>query len=115
MTQSRLLTTLYKKSFENIVGGKGENAAYQHFLLFPHVFYPSRNSPLPTMFSTLPETNFNLLVTIILSSANPFNLDPSKILSFDKQLIVARNVFSLNKAKMLSLVFFLPKFWTGPN
>ena len=38
-TQSRLLTTLYKKPFENIVG-KGENAGNQHFLLFPQCFLP---------------------------------------------------------------------------
>ena len=36
------LRTLKKKPLENIVG-KGENAGYQHFLLFP------------TMFSTLPK------------------------------------------------------------
>ena len=36
-TQSQLLTTLYQKAFENIVG-KGENAGYQHFLLFPQCF-----------------------------------------------------------------------------
>ena len=34
-----LLTTLYKKSFENTVG-KGENAGNQHFLLFPQCFQP---------------------------------------------------------------------------
>ena len=34
---SRLLTTLDKKPFENIVE-KGENAGYQHFLLFPQFF-----------------------------------------------------------------------------
>ena len=33
-TQSRLLTTLTKRPFENITG-KGENAGNQHFLLFP--------------------------------------------------------------------------------
>ena len=38
-TQSRLLTPLYGKPFENIVG-KGENAGNQHFLLFPHCFLP---------------------------------------------------------------------------
>ena len=32
------------------------------------------------MFSTLPKTNFNFWATIVLSSANPFNLDKSKIL-----------------------------------
>ena len=35
--QSRLLTTLGKKPFENIVG-KGENAGNQHFLLFQQRF-----------------------------------------------------------------------------
>ena len=34
LTQSRLLTTLKEKAFENIVG-RGENAGNQHFLLFP--------------------------------------------------------------------------------
>ena len=33
-------TPLHKKDFENIVG-KGENAGYQHFLLFPQCFLPS--------------------------------------------------------------------------
>ena len=32
-TQSRLLTTLTQRPFENIMG-KGENAGNQHFLLF---------------------------------------------------------------------------------
>ena len=32
------LTTLKKRDSENIVG-KGENAGYQHFLLFPTMFY----------------------------------------------------------------------------
>ena len=38
-TQSRLLTTLRKKPFKNIVG-KGENAGNQHFHLFPQCFLP---------------------------------------------------------------------------
>ena len=38
-TQSRLLSTLEKKPFENTVG-KGENAGNQHFLLFPQCFLP---------------------------------------------------------------------------
>ena len=38
-TQSRLLTTLGRKAFENNVG-KGENAGNQHFLLFPQCFLP---------------------------------------------------------------------------
>ena len=37
--QSRLLTTLYKKPFENIVG-KGENTGNKHFLLFTQCFLP---------------------------------------------------------------------------
>ena len=36
---SRLLTTLTERSFENIMG-KGENAGNQHFLLFPKCFLP---------------------------------------------------------------------------
>ena len=44
-TQSRLLTPLEKKAFENIEG-KGENAGNQHFLLFPQCFllFPTRIS-----------------------------------------------------------------------
>ena len=38
-TQSRLLTTLGKEAFKNIVG-KGENAGSQHFLLFPQCLQP---------------------------------------------------------------------------
>ena len=36
-------------------------------------------SPLPTMFSTLSNTNFNFKLRFILLSANPLNLDKSKI------------------------------------
>ena len=57
---------MYKKPFENIVG-KGENAGNQHFLF-------------PTMLSTLPNTNFYFSFTIILCSANAFNMEQSKIL-----------------------------------
>ena len=64
-----------KKPLENIVG-KGENAGNQHFLLFP------------TLFSTLSKTNFKFLFTFILSPADAFNLDQSKILSFGKELIM---------------------------
>ena len=38
-TQSRLLMTLRKRPFKNIVG-KGEIAGNQHFLLFPQCFLP---------------------------------------------------------------------------
>ena len=43
VTHSQLLTTLKKKSFENIVE-KGENSGNQHF------------PPFPTVFSALPTT-----------------------------------------------------------
>ena len=39
-----------------------------------------------TMFSTLPKSNFNFSLTPILLSANVFNLDWFKILSFGKEL-----------------------------
>ena len=39
------------------------------------------------MFSTLPKTNFNFSVTLILSSASDFNLDLSKNLTFGKGII----------------------------
>ena len=64
---------LEKKTFENIVG-KGENAGNQHFLFFPLMFF------------ICPKTNFYFSVTFILLSANAFNLDQSKNLSFDKEL-----------------------------
>ena len=38
------------------------------------------------MFSNLPTTNFNFLVTLILSSANALNWDKSEILSFCSEL-----------------------------
>ena len=83
-THSRLLTTLRKKSFANIVE-KGENAGNQHFLLFPQCFfYPSK-------------IKFQVLIhTFELSSANAFNLDRFKILSFGKELMNLRVV--LHKA-----------------
>ena len=67
-TLNHTITTL-TTPFEKIVG-KGENAGNQHFLLFPQCFL------------TLPKTNFNFSVTFILPSANAFNLDQTRILSF---------------------------------
>ena len=64
---------LTKKSFENIVG-KRENAGNQHFLLFSQCFLP------------FPKQISIFSVIFILLSANAFNLDQSKILSFGKEL-----------------------------
>ena len=61
-----------KKAFENIVG-KGENAGNQHFLLFPQCFLPCQRKIL------------TILASLKSSSANAFNLDKSKILSFGKE------------------------------
>ena len=60
-----------EKPFENIVG-KGENAAKQHFLLFP-------------LFRTIPK-RICFQVTFILAYANAFNMDQSKNLSFGTEL-----------------------------
>ena len=60
-------------SFENMVG-KGENAGYQHFLLFPQCF----------LFQTKKKNI--ILATFNLLSANGLNLVWSKILSSGKEL-----------------------------
>ena len=65
--------TLMMKQFENIVR-KGENAGYQHFLLFPKIF------------SIIFKTNLIFSISFILSSSNAFNLDQSKTLLFGKEL-----------------------------
>ena len=65
--------SLRKKPFENIVG-KGENAGNQHFLLFPQGFL------------ALLKTEIIILATFNLLSANAFNLDQYRILSFGKDL-----------------------------
>ena len=79
-TQSRLLTTLQQKLFENIVG-KGENAGYQHFLLFPQCFLP------------IPNKNFCFWIAFMLSYAklNALDLDQWKILWFGKDRVLPRN------------------------
>ena len=71
--QSLVFMTLEERPFENIVG-IGENAGNQHFLL--------TSAP----FSILSKTNQDLWVTIILSSANAFNLEESKLLLLGKEL-----------------------------
>ena len=71
-TQSRLLTTLTKRPFENME--KGENI------------------------DNLPKTNFNFSVTFILLSASIFNLDQSNNLLFDKRFLL--NLDKLFSIKM---------------
>ena len=75
----------------SIGGIKRENAGNQHF---------------PIMFSTLPKTNFNISTTFILSSANAFNLNRSKISSFGKELRKGKN--SGNLHFFLFLQCFIP-------
>ena len=68
----RTFNDLENESLENIVE-KGENANNQHF------------SPFPT-FSTFSKTKFKFPVIFVMSSANVFNSDKSKILSFGEGL-----------------------------
>ena len=64
----------------------------KEFLLFSHIYfvvgkwYPAF-SPFSTMFSIHTKKNFCCSVTFILSSANAFNLDQSKISSFGKEFM----------------------------
>ena len=87
-THLRLLMTLYKKPFENIVGN-GENAGNQHFLLFPECFLPF-----------LKQISIFQLHLFFLS-ANAFNLGQCKLLLFSK---------GLNKFQFLSIL--LAVSWT---
>ena len=77
------------ESFENIVR-RGENAGNQHFL------------PFLTMFSTLPTTKCNVLVTFILWSANTSNLDQSEILLYDKELTHYHTMLHFDVLKIYS-------------
>ena len=101
LTVAERMTYLFDR-VENIVG-KGENAVYQHFLLFPQCFskdffpgflnlsllgemlkyiqntYIPAFSPFPTTFSSLPKTNCTIWATLKLSSAKAFNFDKVKI------------------------------------
>ena len=104
--QSLLLTTLKKRAFENIVG-KGENAGYQHFLLFPQFFLLYQRmmvtsiSPFPTIFSALSERQkLSFQQTFILSSANAFNLVLFKILPFGRVLIKLKLEGDLTSTEM---------------
>ena len=51
------------------------------------------------MFCTHPKTNFNFSVAFNLASADALNLDQSKILSFDKELIQRTRVAEQHTSK----------------
>ena len=94
----KLLTIQKKKPFENIVG-KGENAGYQHFLLFLQRFLP------------IPK-RICFLDTFLLSSANASNLDQSKNWLFGKELteMKSRNIFSSKVGLILLILYRTTKF-----
>ena len=48
------------------------------------------------MFSILPISNFKFLESFILSSADAFNLDQSRILSFGKELSNYKTILCFN-------------------
>ena len=78
LTLYHTIPTFKEKPFENIVG-KEESAGNQHFL------------PFSTMFSTLLRTKIIISAYFysayfILSSANAFNLDRSRIFLFGEEL-----------------------------
>ena len=74
-------------------------------------------SPFPTMFSTLSIPNFIFSVTFFLPSANAFNLDQSKILSFGKKSSSlfpdygSSQFFVLYLVNMTNFCFPTAKFW----
>ena len=84
--------TLRKKAFENIVG-KGENAGHQHFLLFPQCFF--------FFFYPFQKRKFFFSIKFNFSSANSFNLDQSKKLSFGYGAISFSNVNGRSNAHQL--------------
>ena len=89
-------TTLDKKPFENIVK-KGENTGNQHLILFPQCFQPYQRQKII------------ILSTLILSSANAFSLDQSKILSFGKEFKILSSSI-VNKSNRLLNFFPNKKF-----
>ena len=84
-----LLSTLWKYRHVYIINchtiptfnTSGKESFWKHFGKRRKCWLPAF-SPFPTMFSILPNTNFYLWVTIILSSATTLNLDWFKILWF---------------------------------
>ena len=79
-TQPRVMTTLKKNLFENIVG-KGENAGNQHFLLCPRCFLPyQKEIPIVGLASNW------------LLAKKLFKLAKSKILWTDKGFYFVQNI-----------------------
>ena len=92
--------TWKNEPLENIVE-KGENAGYQHFLLFPQCFL------------RFPKQNFNFSVPLLLSSANALNLDQAKNLSFGKELITREFIVIL--LNMTAYTMVTNSIKTGSN
>ena len=82
--------TLGKKPLENIVG-KGENAVYQHYLLFLQCLLPYQRK--------------------YAKFENAFSLDKADILSSGKGL---KYILVALSEKGLTL-YQMTKCWTGPN
>ena len=59
------------------------------------------------MFSSLPKPIFNTLFTFILSSANAFNLDQFKILSFVKSYLLKSLLHNVSRRKTIGLTLSL--------
>ena len=85
-TQSGLSMTVRKKHFENTVGKGEKTLRKKHFENIVGKGEKPTFSPFPAMFSTHSKTDFNFSMKFIVSSANRFNLDPSKILELDDEL-----------------------------
>ena len=64
------------------------------------------------MFSTILKTNFNFLVKFILSSANAFSLDSSKVLSFGKEL---NYIFKMLRKELAKDIFRFTYCTAGRN
>ena len=97
-----------KKPLENTVG-KVEYAGYKHFLLLPQCFLPVK------------KTNFQFSVTWFLLSANAFDFDKPKILSFGNELNIQTKRIAVIFLSLLIFSTFIGFFFlyhyqsgTGP-
>ena len=73
-------------------------------------------SPFPAMFSTLSKTNFAILATFELSSANALKLGQSIVLSFWKELIKiyerGGGIYSIIKVFKSNMSWLFDSSWT---